>query len=219
MAFSSMKRKITVDANGRSNAVNEMFEGRKMVGTKWDHVSTGRTGWNTLLDTKIIDSHLETEKRNYGQGFIQLGIPGFTKGSKAPPINIGGRLMYPDEEGVYTIVDTAVVDKMSKMEEERRQYIESIIEKASLSNDICALILALNHPDDLEALLGAGQNDGGYITDANLVAVDAKPSALETYDPTSLTYSQAIQKFKLVIKHHMPIIDNLTPSTTVNQEL
>lgn len=216
MSFNSMKKTIRV-RDGSSNAVNKMFSGEKMVGTKWSNVSTGRTGFNTLLDTKIIENHLETERRNLGQGFMQLQIPNYTKGDNKP-VNIGGRLMYPDENGIFTIIDDAVVSKMAKMEEEKRQYIESIIEKASLSDEICALILGLNDVTELEPLLGAGGNDGGYITDDNLRRVDAKPSALETYDPTSLTYSQAIQKFKLVIKHHMPIIDNLTPASTQNQD-
>jgi len=217
MSFNSKKKTITVDSKGQSNAVNEMFQGKKMVGTKWNNVGTGRQGWNTILDTPIIEDHLKTEQRNFGQGFLQLQIPNYKAGDNKP-VNIGGRLMYPDANGIFTIIDESVVNKMSKMEEERRQYIESLIEKASLSDEICALILGLNSVNDLDALLGAGGDDGGFITDENLKKVNAKSSALETYDPSSLTYSQAIQKFKLVIKNHMPILDNLTPASTQNQE-
>ena len=59
---------------------------------------------------------------------------------------------------------------------------------------------------------------GGATKDADVIAVNALPSAIETYDPTGITYSRAIQKFKLCMKHHMPILDNLTPNKTITQE-
>ena len=34
----------------------------------------------------------------------------------------------------------------------------------------------------------------------------------------STNYSKAIQKFKLIIKTNMPMLDNMTPAKTLNQE-
>ncbi len=53
---------------------------------------------------------------------------------------------------------------------------------------------------------------------ADLAAVDCMPETIETLDPTSQTYSKAIQKFKLIIKTNMPMLDNMTPAKTLNQE-
>ena len=201
--------------------VDSLFDGKKLQGTKWSHVSTGRTGFNTIMDAPIIEEHLQTQRRNMGDGYLKLSIPGYNRldaSKKGKPINIGGRLMFPDNNGVFTIIDSAVVNKMAAMEEEKRQYLESLIEKCSLSDEICQLILGMDTPDNLRNALGATKNDDGNITDPALVAVNALPSAIETYDPTSLTYSQAIAKFKQVIKHHLPILDDLTPAKTMKQE-
>jgi len=197
--------------------VDSLFRGDKLQGTKWSHVSTGRTGFNTLMDAPILEDHMKTERRNMGDGFIRLQIPDYDP-SKSKPVNISGRLVFPDRNGVFTIIDDAVVTKMQKLEEEKRSYLESLIERASLSDEICQLILAMETQDELKRALGANQNDFGAITDPALIAVNAMPSALETYDPSSITYSQAIAKFKQVIKGRMPILDNLTPASTQNQE-
>jgi len=197
--------------------VDSLFEGKKLQGTKWSHVSTGRTGFNTLMDAPILEDHMKTERRNMGDGFIRLQIPDYDP-SKSKPVNIGGRLVFPDRQGIFTIIDSSVVTKMQKLEEEKRAYLESLIERASLSDEICQLILGMETDNELKAALGAGRNDGGNITDPALVAVNALPSALETYDPSSITYSQAIAKFKQVIKSRTPILDNLTPASTQNQE-
>ena len=196
------------------------MKGKKLQGTKWSHVNTGRTGFNTLMDAPIIEEHLQTQRRNMGDGFLKLAIPDYANldaSKKGKPINIGGRMMFPDVNGVFTIIDSAVVNKMASMEEEKRQYLESLIEKCSLSNEICQLVLGMEKYEELEAALGAGNGDP-QIMHADLIKVGALPSQIESYDPTSLTYSQAIQKFKIVIKHHLPILDDLTPAKTFNQE-
>jgi len=216
-----MSFKLSGESKERSirsgRAVDSLFEGKKLQGTKWSHVSTGRTGFNTLMDAPIVEDHIKTERRNMGDGFIRLAIPDYDA-RKAKPVNIGGRLMFPDKNGIFTIIDDAVVTKMQKLEEEKRQYLESLIERASLSDEICQLILGMETQEELIRALGANQSDSGAIKDPALVAVNALPSALETYDPSSITYSQAIAKFKQVIKGRMPILDNLTPASTQNQE-
>jgi len=197
--------------------VDSLFDSKKLQGTKWSNVSTGRTGFNTIMDAPIVEQHLKTQRRNMGDGFLKIAIPNYDP-SQAKPVNIGGRLMFPDKNGVFTIIDDAVVQKMSKLEEEKRAYLETLIEKCSLSDEICQLILGMETPDDLIKALGADKDDDGTIRDPALKAVNALPSAIETYDPTSITYSQAIAKFKQVIKSRMPILDNLTPASTQNQE-
>jgi len=222
-----MAFKINITGNSEERTiksggvVNSLFQGKKLQGTKWSNVSTGRTGFNTLMDAPIIEEHLQTQRRNMGDGFLKLAIPNYANldpSKKGKPINIGGKLMFPDVNGVFTIIDSSVVNKMADMEEEKREYLEKIIEKCSLSDEICQLCLGMESENDLIAALGGGQNDGGNIKDRNLVLVNALPSAIETYDPSSITYSQAIAKFKQVIRHHLPILDDLTPAKTMNQE-
>lgn len=199
------------------NLVQNLFSGQKLAGTKWSKINTGRTGFATLMDAPIIEDHLKTEKRNMGKGFLKLQVPDFNK-ADATPVQIGGRLMYPNDKGVFTIIDEAVVNKMASIEEEKRTYVESLIEKASMSDEICQLILGLETAQELVNLLGPGADAGDATEDPDVIAVNALPSAIETYDPSGITYSRAIQKFKLCIKTHMPMLDNLTPAKTINQE-
>ena len=101
---------------------------------------------------------------------------------------------------------------------QKRKYLEDIIEKASMSDEICALILAQPNVAALKAnFLGSGATAGGEITDADLIAVNAMPSAIETYDPTSIGFSRAIQKFKIVCKTRMPIMQSMTNKKVQNE--
>jgi len=203
----------TIDQSTRDS----LYSAQALRGTKWTNYSTGRTGWSTLLDKEIIQEDLEKDRRNRGQGFLKLQIPDFDP-KDAQPVNIGGRMHFPSADGTFTIIDSNLVEHMQKLEEEKRSYLESIIEKCSLSDNIAALVLGMKSVGELKEALGRGKDDKGAITDDNLKQVDAMPSAIETYDPTSITYSQAIQKLKIVCRNHMPIMDSLTNKTTVNQD-
>ena len=71
---------------------------------------------------------------------------------------------------------------------------------------------------DARGLLGAGQ-DGGITMSGDLKAIDAMPETIETLDTSSKLYSQAIQKFKIIIKSYLPIIDNMTSKSVQNEGL
>jgi len=213
MAF--FKQRANSDAIVGNESVKNHFKMANLAGTKWGHVGSGRTGINSILDKEIIEAHLKTKERNMGKGYLKLRL---ADGKADTPLNIGGRMMYPDAQGNYIIIDASVVAEMQKSETEKREYLEGIIEKASLSNDICALILGRKDATDLETMLGAGKNGGVDKMSADLLAVDCMPETIETLDPTGQTYSKAIQKFKLIIKTNMPMLDNMTPAQTLNQE-
>ena len=204
------------DGLDTNSSIANHFKKANLAGTKWSHVSTGRTGINSILDKDIINDHLRTKTRNMGKGFIKLKLQ---DGDANTPINIGGRLMYPDADGSYVIIDSSVVNEMQKAEMEKREYLESVIEKASLSNAICSLVLGMKDEEELyKRMLGPNANGNVPNMSPELVAVDAMPETIETLDPTGQTYSRAIQKFKLVIKAAMPMLDNMTPQSTLNEE-
>ena len=120
---------------------------------------------------------------------------------------------YPDANGRVIIVDSAILDKELEMENERREYIKQIIERASISNSICSMVLG----QDARGLLSAGADGNGSVKDPELIKVDALPETIETLDSTSQLYSRAIQKFKIVIKAFLPIIDNMTTKAVQNE--
>ena len=201
------------DARPRQGFTNQVLDTKNnRQGTKYSHVGS-RSGLSSMLDSQIIERNAITENQNFGDGFISFTVE--KKNGRYPPLNIGGRLHYPNDDGRIIIVDSAILDRELQMENERRDYIKQIIERASISNAICSMVLG----QDARKLLGANENGGGSVTDPELVKVDALPETIESLDSTSQLYSRCIQKFKIVIKSFLPIIDNMTTKAVQNEGL
>ena len=201
----------------RADFVKPLYSEKKLNGVKYDQFSS-RTGLASVLDKGLRDRQIANEELMYGKGFIQYQMIG--DGNKDTPMNIDGRLFYGDKDGIFTIIDSDLVEKEHERELQKRKYLEDIIEKASMSDEICALILAQPDVAALKAnFLGSGADAGGEITDPDLKAVNAMPSAIESYDPSgsSITFSRAIQKFKIVCKLRMPIMQSMTNKKVQNE--
>ena len=191
--------------------VASLYTPEKMAGTRYAHLGS-RTGLASVLDDRMIQKQMQDEQDMWGDGFIQYEV----KGKPNAPMNIDGRLFYPDATGLITVIDSDLVQKTADLETEKRKYLEDIIEKASMSDEICTLILAQKSVAALKNILGKGRGDP-YITDADLLNVDAMPSAIETYDPTGTTFSRAIQKFKIVVRAKLPALQSMTNKKVQNE--
>ena len=191
--------------------VASLYTPEKMAGTRYAHLGS-RTGLASVLDDRMIQKQMRDEQDMWGDGFIQYEV----KGKPNAPMNIDGRLFYPDAAGLITVIDSDLVQKTADLETEKRKYLEDIIEKASMSDEICTLILAQKNVTSLKNILGKGKGDP-YITDADLLNVDAMPSAIETYDPTGTTFSRAIQKFKIVVRAKLPALQSMTNKKVQNE--
>ena len=191
--------------------VASLYTPEKMAGTRYAHLGS-RTGLASVLDDRMIQKQMRDEQDMWGDGFIQYEV----KGKPNAPMNIDGRLFYPDAAGLITVIDSDLVQKTADLETEKRKYLEDIIEKASMSDEICTLILAQKNVASLKEILGKGKGDP-YITDADLLNVDAMPSAIETYDPTGTTFSRAIQKFKIVVRAKLPALQSMTNKKVQNE--
>jgi hypothetical protein len=135
---------------------------------------------------------------------------------RSQPINIGNRMHYANAEGKIAIIDGKYLEIMKQREQERREYIEDVIQTAMMSDEICATLLGTNITG-LQTKLGVGSGAVYGITDADILAVSALPSSIETYSEQSLAYSNAIQKFKMCFKKYMPCIDTLTTNKNLNE--
>ena len=191
--------------------VASLYTPEKMAGTRYAHLGS-RTGLASVLDDRMIAKQMQDEQDMWGDGFIQYEV----KGKPNAPMNIDGRLFYPDSAGLITVIDSDLVQKTADLETEKRKYLEDIIEKASMSDEICTLILAQKNVASLKNILGKGKGDP-YITDPDLLNVDAMPSAIETYDPTGTTFSRAIQKFKIVVRAKLPALQSMTNKKVQNE--
>ena len=191
--------------------VASLYTPEKIAGTRYANLGS-RTGLASTLDDRMIEKKMRDEQDMWGDGFIQYQV----LNKQNAPMNIDGRLFYPDDKGVITVIDSDLVQKTADLETEKRKYLEDIIEKASMSDEICTLILAQKNVASLKAILGKG---GGapYVNDPDLLNVDAMPSAIETYDPTGTTFSRAIQKFKIVVRAKLPALQSMTNKKVQNE--
>ena len=187
-----------------------------LEGTKYNRYGTRGEGIGSILDSALVERQIKREKENLGDGFVQLQIVDDGKGNINKPLNIGNRLHYADASGKFTIIDEKFLEIMKQREMEKREYLEGIIQVGVLSDETTAVLLATT-VDGLENILGPNTGTAYGIPpmingQANpLYQVDARPSAIETYAESSQAYSNAIQKYKLVMKAKMPIISELTP--------
>ena len=191
--------------------VASLYTPEKIAGTRYAHLGS-RTGLASTLDDRMIEKKIRDEQDMWGDGFIQYEV----LNKQNAPMNIDGRLFYPDDAGVITVIDSDLVQKTADLETEKRKYLEDIIEKASMSDEICTLILAQKNVTALKNILGKGRGDP-YVSDPDLLNVDAMPSAIETYDPTGTTFSRAIQKFKIVVRAKLPALQSMTNKKVQNE--
>ena len=191
--------------------VASLYTPGKMAGTRYANLGS-RTGLASTLDDRMIEKKMQNEQDMWGDGFIQYQV----LNKQNAPMNIDGRLFYPDDTGVITVIDSDLVQKTADLETEKRKYLEDIIEKASMSDEICTLILAQKNVAALKNILGKGRGDP-YVSDPDLLNVDAMPSAIETYDPTGTTFSRAIQKFKIVVRAKLPALQSMTNKKVQNE--
>ena len=191
--------------------VASLYTPEKIAGTRYAHLGS-RTGLASTLDDRMIEKKIRDEQDMWGDGFIQYQV----LNKQNAPMNIDGRLFYPDDKGVITVIDSDLVQKTADLETEKRKYLEDIIEKASMSDEICTLILAQKNVAALKNILGKGRGDP-YVSDPDLLNVDAMPSAIETYDPTGTTFSRAIQKFKIVVRAKLPALQSMTNKKVQNE--
>jgi hypothetical protein len=207
----------TFSREDTSDAVAKAYSGNKLQATKYSRYGEREEGMASALDGGILKRNITREMENWGDGFVKFQVMDKTgtKTDPSKPLNIGGRMFFPDANGLITIVDEDFLDKQVEIENEKRKYLESLIVKASVSDEVCSLMLGKQNVGEL---LGANTDGGGVIIDPDLIAVNALPSALETYDPTSIAYSRAVQKFKLVIKANMPVIQKMTPDSAEHAE-
>ena len=182
----------------------------RLAGTKYKHIgNASREGVASYLDRDITERRIKTQNENFGGGVITMTMEK-DKNGKFPPLNIGGRVHYPDETtGKIVIVDGSLLNEELRKEQERREYLAQVIDRLSVSNDVCSFALGVN----CETLLGSGNDGDGVVKDRELITVDATPDAIENYSTDSITYSRAIQKFKQIIKAKMPVIQDLTSAS------
>ena len=84
--FKNFRSKVSDDY------VNTLYTEERLAGTKYNSLGS-RTGIASALDSGLINRQIEDEKLMWGKGYVQYKV---TSGDKDAPMNIDGRLFYPD---------------------------------------------------------------------------------------------------------------------------
>ena len=174
--------------------------------TSYKEMGGTRKGIYSGMDSAITKAETERQQQVWGDGFVRLAMldeAGNSVGNR--PLNLDGKVHYPDADGTFTIVDGSMLKASAKLEHERNEAIRQIVEYAGASDETLAMTLGVKLAD-MQTQLGVGGDCFGTITQTELKEVDATPNAMGLVDKTSITYARASQKLRLAVKARKPIV-------------
>lgn len=183
-------------------------------GTKYNHYGS-RTGIASAMDTKIIEKNIEDEARKFGvepdQVFKEGGSYAFRLVDKKgrvidtpTPLNFNNRLHYPDAAGTFKIIDGAFLEKAEAVFLEQQEYIQQVIKKCLISDDMCKYTLSISD-GEFNLLKKGGRLFGDEQDDFN-----GTPNYIACLDPNSVVFSSCMNKLRKFVSERLPIIENLT---------
>lgn len=169
----------------------------------------GRSGYRSLMDQASHNKKaIEYDEKYGGTGTGARGVYSLmvrTPDGKAPApmanINIGGKMFKADKDGNLRILDKAYLDEEIQAFQALKEYEESVVVSVLVSDEMARHVLG----DTAYDQLGAGS--GPTAMSPTLKAIDARPSVIRYYDPTSKDYAQAVAKVRAIV-HDAGIIVN-----------
>lgn len=219
-----MFRKLVADADIDKPKYGNLAKAGNsaVVGTKYNHLGTGRSGLASYMDKQTIEHNLEQREKNYGGGgyaFQMLGKDG--KPDPEATLNIGGRVHKPRHDGSFYVVDEAYLSLCEREESERKEYVKSIVRKCVISDEICAKVLGL----DIEVLekLCASKGCATAVIlkklgmSPSIDEYDCTPSYLDCIDESSTFFSGGISKLTKIVNGFMPVLEKSTPSSVTTK--
>ena len=174
--------------------------------TSYKEMGGTRKGIYSGMDSNITKAETDRQQQVWGDGFVRMAMLDLDGNAVANrPLNLDGKVHYPDADGTFTIVDGAMLKASAKLEHERNEAIREIVEYAGASDQSLAMTLGVTI-DVMRQELGVTGNCFGKITQQELLDVDATPEAMGLVDKTSITYARASQKLRIAVKARKPIV-------------
>ena len=174
--------------------------------TSYKEMGGTRKGIYSGMDSNIIQHETDRQQQVWGDGFVRMAMLDVNGNAVADrPLNLDGKVHYPDSDGTFTIVDGGMLKASAKLEHERNEAIRQIVEYAGASDQSLAMTLGVSI-DVMRRQLGVTGNCWGKITQQELLDVDATPEAMGLVDKTSITYARASQKLRIAVKARKPIV-------------
>ena len=174
--------------------------------TSYKEMGGTRKGIYSGMDSNITKAETDRQQQVWGDGFVRMAMLDVNGNAVADrPLNLDGKVHYPDADGTFTIVDGGMLKASAKLEHERNEAIRQIVEYAGASDQSLAMTLGVTI-DVMRRQLGVIGNCWGKITQQELLDVDATPEAMGLVDKTSITYARASQKLRIAVKARKPIV-------------
>ena len=174
--------------------------------TSYKEMGGTRKGIYSGMDSNITKAETDRQQQVWGDGFVRMAMLDVNGNAVADrPLNLDGKVHYPDADGTFTIVDGGMLKASAKLEHERNEAIRQIVEYAGASDQSLAMTLGVTI-DVMRRQLGVLGNCWGKITQQELLDVDATPEAMGLVDKTSITYARASQKLRIAVKARKPIV-------------
>ena len=180
--------------------------------TSYKEMGGTRKGIYSGMDSNITKAETDRQQQVWGDGFVRMAMLDLNGNAVADrPLNLDGKVHYPDADGTFTIVDGGMLKASAKLEHERNEAIRQIVEYAGASDESLAMTLGVTVAV-MQRELGVGgkcwtKKDGSpSITQEELIQVDATPEAMGLVDKTSVTYARASQKLRIAVKARKPIV-------------
>ena len=174
--------------------------------TSYKEMGGTRKGIYSGMDSNITKAETDRQQQVWGDGFVRMAMLDLDGNAVADrPLNLDGKVHYPDADGTFTIVDGGMLKASAKLEHERNEAIRQIVEYAGASDQSLAMTLGVTI-DVMRRELGVIGNCWGKIRQQELIDVDATPEAMGLVDKTSITYARASQKLRIAVKARKPIV-------------
>ena len=174
--------------------------------TSYKEMGGTRKGIYSGMDSNITKAETDRQQQVWGDGFVRMAMLDVNGNAVADrPLNLDGKVHYPDADGTFTIVDGGMLKASAKLEHERNEAIRQIVEYAGASDQSLAMTLGVTI-DVMRAQLGVRGDCFGKIKQQELLDVDATPEAMGLVDKTSITYARASQKLRIAVKARKPIV-------------
>ena len=174
--------------------------------TSYKEMGGTRKGIYSGMDSNITKAETDRQQQVWGDGFVRMAMLDLNGNAVADrPLNLDGKVHYPDADGTFTIVDGGMLKASAKLEHERNEAIRQIVEYAGASDQSLAMTLGVTI-DVMRRELGVTGNCFGKIRQQELLDVDATPEAMGLVDKTSITYARASQKLRIAVKARKPIV-------------
>ena len=218
MSYQQAKATISFSAYKKADREkNNLFKTNGLKKSNFPH--SKREGIASIMDSGIKRGDHKKTIDGLGSGAVSmvfLDDNGNQIRGEEASMTIGDINFSADANGRFRLVDEGWINYEFKIEEEIRQYVDSLAKKMA-TDSIFQKTLGLNDDEFTELMSsGGGKKDSnidlglrGDVADA-----DAHPSVLASYVPDSQLYLASVAKQRLILRYFMPIIqkENQTKS-------